>query len=76
MASNASCGGAESCCPLLPQHADFPALQAATIAEALAAGRCDFGFLHVKAVDDTGHDRAAASKATLPLLRSSSAITS
>ena len=41
----------------------LPAPQAATIAEALAAGRCDFGFLHVKAVDDTGHDRAAASKA-------------
>jgi hypothetical protein len=39
------------------------ASQAGTIAEALAAGRCDFGFLHIKAVDDTGHDRAAASKA-------------
>lgn len=38
------------------------ATQAATIAEALAAGHCDFGFLHIKAVDDTGHDRAAALK--------------
>ena len=42
-------------------------LQAATVAGALAEGRCDFGFLHVKAVDDTGHDRAAALK--VPLAR-------
>jgi len=40
----------------------LPLAQAATIAQALAEGRCDFGFLHVKAVDDTGHDRAAALK--------------
>lgn len=31
--------------------------KAATVAAALASGRYDFAFLHVKAVDDTGHDR-------------------
>lgn len=32
------------------------------MADALISGACDFAFLHVKAVDDTGHDRAAALK--------------
>jgi len=40
---------------------DFAA-KAATVADALISGACDFAFLHVKAVDDTGHDRAAALK--------------
>ena len=31
--------------------------KAETIAEALKSGVYKFGFLHVKAVDDTGHDR-------------------
>lgn len=39
--------------------------QAETIAHALTTGLCDFGFLHVKAVDDTGHDRATALKVTV-----------
>lgn len=43
-------------------------MQAATIAEALAAGSCDFGFLHIKAVDDTGHERAAALKVQMYFL--------
>lgn len=37
-------------------------VKAEAIAEALGHGDFDFGFLHVKAVDDTGHDRAAAMK--------------
>ena len=32
-------------------------MKAETIAEALTAGQYDFGFLHIKAVDDTGHDQ-------------------
>lgn len=44
-------------------------LQAAAVADALISGECDFAFLHVKAVDDTGHDRAAALKVA-PLLHS------
>lgn len=31
--------------------------KAAAVAAALAGGGYDFAFLHVKAVDDTGHDR-------------------
>lgn len=42
------------------------------MAGALAAGGHDFAFLHVKAVDDTGHDRDTVLKVrpypTLPLL--------
>ena len=34
------------------------------IAEALISGKYDFGFLHIKAIDDTGHDRAACLKVT------------
>ena len=36
--------------------------KAAAVAEALIGGRRDFVFLHVKAVDDTGHDRQPAQK--------------
>ncbi len=36
--------------------------KAAAVAEALTEGRHDFVFLHVKAVDDTGHDRQPAQK--------------
>ncbi len=36
------------------------------MSEALAAGGYGFAFLHVKAVDDTGHDRDTALK-VLPL---------
>jgi hypothetical protein len=43
--------------------------QAECIADALIAGVCDFGFLHIKAVDDTGHDRATALKVTHLLSR-------
>lgn len=32
-------------------------IKAEKIAEALTAGQYDFGFLHIKAVDDTGHDQ-------------------
>lgn len=32
-------------------------IKAETIAEALTAGQYDFGFLHIKAVDDAGHDQ-------------------
>lgn len=42
-------------------RSDFAA-KAECIADALIAGVCDFGFLHIKAVDDTGHDRATALK--------------
>lgn len=31
--------------------------KAATVCSALTSGDYDFGFVHVKAVDDTGHDR-------------------
>ncbi|KAK9817062.1 hypothetical protein WJX72_008993 [[Myrmecia] bisecta] len=36
--------------------------KAVTIAGALVGGGYDFGFLHIKAVDDTGHDRQIALK--------------
>lgn len=36
--------------------------KAAAIADALARDSYDFGFLHVKAVDDTGHDKLLALK--------------
>ncbi len=36
--------------------------KADTIAAALVDGGYDFGLLHVKAVDDTGHDRMVAMK--------------
>ena len=42
--------------------------KAAAIADALAGDCYDFGFLHVKAVDDTGHDRAAAMKVNPAML--------
>lgn len=32
-------------------------VKAEKIAEALSAGQYEFGFLHIKAVDDTGHDQ-------------------
>lgn len=32
-------------------------VKAERIAEALSAGQYNFGFLHIKAVDDTGHDQ-------------------
>ena len=32
-------------------------VKAEKTAEALSAGQYDFGFLHIKAVDDTGHDQ-------------------
>ena len=31
--------------------------KAETLAAALTSGQYDFGFLHIKAVDDTGHDQ-------------------
>ena len=42
--------------------------KAEAIANDLSAGHHDFGFLHVKAIDDTGHDRAAALKVPSPSL--------
>jgi len=36
------------------------------VAAALAGGRHSFAFLHVKAVDDTGHDRDAVLKVRCP----------
>lgn len=36
--------------------------KAEAISEALIGGSYKFGFLHVKAIDDTGHDRAVALK--------------
>lgn len=36
--------------------------KAATMASCLTGGGYSFGFLHVKAVDDTGHDRMTAMK--------------
>lgn len=36
--------------------------KAEAIAEALKSGEYGFAFLHVKAIDDTGHDKAAAMK--------------
>lgn len=36
--------------------------KAKAIAEAVTTGGYSFGFLHVKAVDDTGHDRRVAMK--------------
>ena len=39
--------------------------KAEAIAEALVEGGNDLGFLHIKAVDDTGHDRALAMKVSL-----------
>jgi len=38
------------------------ASKAATACAALAAGGYEFALLHVKAVDDTGHDRMVAMK--------------
>lgn len=34
--------------------------KASTMCDAMASGQYDFGFVHVKAVDDTGHDRMMA----------------
>ncbi len=31
--------------------------KAETLSHALTSGQYDFGFLHIKAVDDTGHDQ-------------------
>ena len=31
--------------------------KAETLSNALTSGQYDFGFLHIKAVDDTGHDQ-------------------
>ena len=39
--------------------------KAEAIAGALVKGGYELGFLHVKAVDDTGHDRALAMKVSL-----------
>jgi hypothetical protein len=39
--------------------------KAAAMGDALINGSHDFGFLHVKAVDDTGHDRAVPMKVKL-----------
>ena len=38
--------------------------KAEAIADSLISGRFDFAFLHVKAVDDTGHDRQVWMKVT------------
>ena len=38
--------------------------KAQAVADALSTQPYDFGFLHVKAVDDTGHDRQLALKVT------------
>ncbi len=48
----------------------FSALHAKadTIAQALTEGGYSFGLLHVKAVDDTGHDRMVAMKVRTPEL--------
>lgn len=43
--------------------------KAAAIADALARDSYDFGFLHVKAVDDTGHDKLLALKVSYSELR-------
>jgi len=40
--------------------------KAAAVADELVGGRHDFVFLHVKAVDDTGHDRHPAQKVGNP----------
>jgi hypothetical protein len=40
--------------------------KAAAVAAALTCGRHSFAFLHVKAVDDTGHDRDTVLKARGP----------
>lgn len=42
--------------------------KAAALAEALSGGDYDIGFLHVKAVDDTGHDRALSLKVRRAIL--------
>lgn len=44
--------------------------KAAAMGDALINGSHDFGFLHVKAVDDTGHDRAVPMKVKLHSSRS------
>lgn len=40
--------------------------KAEAVAQALASDSCDFAFLHVKAVDDAGHDRLPWLKARGP----------
>ena len=39
--------------------------KAETLSKALASGQYDFGFLHVKAVDDTGHDQQPVLKVSV-----------
>lgn len=54
-----------SLCPLLhpPRPPQLHCRKAEAIAAALSdAGGFQFGFLHVKAVDDTGHDHLTALK--------------
>ena len=41
-------------------------VKAEKIAEALVEDKYDFGFLHIKAVDDTGHDQQPALKVSCP----------
>jgi len=41
--------------------------KAAAVADELVGGEHDFVFLHVKAVDDTGHDRHPAQKVAITL---------
>lgn len=43
-------------------------VKAEVIARALSSGQYDFGFLHVKAVDDAGHDRQPVMKASPPAI--------
>ncbi len=51
-----NCGAHEVCHDVGDYRTQFHA-KAETIAEALSSGKYDFGFLHIKAVDDTGHDQ-------------------
>ena len=43
-------------------------VKAEKIAEALVEDKYDFGFLHIKAVDDTGHDQQPALKVSCTAL--------
>lgn len=42
-------------------------VKAKAMADALSSGTYDFGFLHIKAVDDTGHDQQPVLKVTICL---------
>ena len=52
----------EGACPTAGDYRTQFHAKAAAIAKALAEDSNDFGFLHVKAVDDTGHDKLLALK--------------